>query len=295
MKQELSIANRLNWTKFNLETKKLSEILDIIKGGLYQLHDYSVGNYTLKDITKAIRNETDERIQNEMKAAYLPVVTLNGIWDGLRISQYSNVTALDFDYIYTEDDSKQMMERLIRSPYVVAVFHTFKKFRLKAIILHDNADPLMHKDMYEQLMTQFGISNLDESCKDLSRKTYLVWDEEIWINPSPVPFHYEPTGQQIPTQQSCIPLGKKSKSPFSIVNILNSSWKRQHPEYWQKGNRAISIFKCACQFCEYGVPQYMAEDYFLKNWEEDDLHETEIRGHVNGAYESAKYGSKNFY
>ena len=296
MKQQiLALANRLNWTKFNLETKNLGEILDIIKDGSYQLHDYSVGDYTLRDITDAIRKETDEIRQNVMKAAYLPIATFNGIWDGTRLSQYSNVTALDFDYIQTETESRSIMDALKTTPCVVAAFRTFKKHRLKVIILHDNNDPLKHKDLYEQLMMHFGLTFLDESCKDLSRKTFLAWDEDIWINPSPVAFHYEPTVQNKPVCQGKVSTGKKSKSPNSIINILNSSWRREHEEYWQKGNRATSIFKCACQFCEYGVPQDMAESYFINNWLDFDMQESEIRGHVNGAYHSAEFDSKIFY
>ncbi len=291
----LTLSQRLNWTKFNLETKSLAEILNIIKHGTYILHDDGLGDYKLKDITEAIREEANEQIQNDYKSKYLPVVHFNGVWDGAKISDYSNITALDFDLIQSEIQSKQIMDGLKNSSCVVAAFRTFKKYRLKAIILHDNTDPLKHKDLYEQLMIHFGVGNLDESCKDLSRKTFLAWDEDLWINPTPKPFHYEPKAQGMMFPSSCVSSQKKIKSPYSIRNILNSSWRRNNPEYWQKGQRATSIFKCACQFCEYGVPQGMAEEYFVNNWLDFDMPESEIIGHVNGAYRSAKFDSKIFH
>lgn len=174
----MTIAKRLQWTKFNLENKSLEEILGIIKTGNMALTDEQLGNYTLKDITEAIRKESDSTKQNEWKRLYVPVVTINGTWDGSRITQYSPYTALDFDNITSEADMMIAQNQLTQQPSTVAVFRTFKPYRLKAIIKHDNIDPAKHKDVYEQLMNLYGTGFLDESCKDLSRKTYLVWDEK---------------------------------------------------------------------------------------------------------------------
>lgn len=299
----MTIAKRLQWTKFNLENKSLEEILGIIKTGNMALTDEQLGNYTLKDITEAIRKESDSTKQNEWKRLYVPVVTINGTWDGSRITQYSPYTALDFDNITSEADMMIAQNQLTQQPSTVAVFRTFKPYRLKAIIKHDNIDPAKHKDVYEQLMNLYGTGFLDESCKDLSRKTYLVWDENLWINPQPVAFHYTQqqnrviqSNQTSHTTKGYILNGKR-KSPQSIINILNSSWRNKHPEYWQKGYRANSIFSCACQLCEYGVPQDMSESYFLNGgWIADDFDENEVIKQVSGAYnyKQKEYGIKNF-
>ncbi len=60
----LTLSQRLNWTKFNLETKSLAEILNIIKHGTYILHDDGLGDYKLKDITEAIREESNRLGKN---------------------------------------------------------------------------------------------------------------------------------------------------------------------------------------------------------------------------------------
>lgn len=296
MKKSISLASRLQNTKYGLVEKSIDEIIKIIRAGDLQLYDPDCGTYSLKDITNAIRNEPSSQRQNEWKARLMPVVFFNGVWDGARISEYSNITALDFDYIDTDEQLTQTLSKLKSSPYVMAVFRTFKPKRIKALVMHDNTTSDKHKEMYEQLIRLFGIDLIDTSCKDLSRKTFLPWDEDIWVNANCKPFHFIPNATNSNKPFSVNGNGK-TKSPQSIINILNSSWRKNHPEYWREGYRANSIFKCACQFCEYGVPQDMAEDYFLNGgWIADDFTADEVIKHVRGAYGCNKdnFDCKNF-
>lgn len=293
----ISIAKKLKYTKYGLEEKSIYDVLEIIVRGDMQLYDSECGHYDLKTITEAIRNQSDPEIQNEWKARFLPVAFLNGIWDGAKISAYSCVTALDFDHIQTKEELNNVIALLKSAPFVLAIFRTFKPMRIKALIMHNNTDPTKHTEMYEQITKLFGISLLDTGCKDLSRKTYLPWDEDIWVNPNCSKFQFAPNVTPIAAQAKRTYQGTKSKSPQSIINILNSSWRKNHPEYWKEGQRAQSIFKCACQFCEYGVPQDMAEYYFLNGgWIASDFTADEVIKHVRGAYGCNKnnFGSKDF-
>lgn len=295
MKNTISIASNLQRTKYGLFEKSIDEVIEIIRTGELQLYDQGCGTYTLRDITTAIRNEPNAQRQNEWKARFLPVVFFNGIWNGARIVKYSNITALDFDHITTDEQLNRTLSMLKSSPHVLTVFKTFKSRRIKALVIHDSTDSAKHKELYEQLIGLFSANVIDTSCKDLSRKTYLPWDKDIWVNPNYTPYHFVPTINITPFKASDI--SAKSKSPQSIINIFNSSWKKNHPEYWEEGYRANSIFKCACLFCEYGVPQDMAEDYFLNGgWIADDFTNDEVLKHVRGAYGYNKdnYGRKNF-
>lgn len=296
MKTKFTIARNLHYTKYGLIEKSINEVIDIIRAGDLQLYDPDCGTYSLKKITNAIRIEPSAQRQNDWKARFLPVVFFNGIWDGARISEYSNITALDFDFIDTDEQLAQTLSDLKRSPYVLAIFRTFKPKRIKALIIHDNTDPAKHKEMYEQLISLFGITLIDASCKDLSRKTYLPWDEDIWVNVNCTPYHFIPTAT-MPIKPFSVKGNGKTKSPQSIINIMNSSWRKNHSEYWREGYRANSIFKCACLFCEYGVPQDMAEDYFLNGgWIADEFTADEVIKHVRGAYGCNKnnFGCKDF-
>ena len=284
---------RVNYCKYGFEYMPIETVLEEIQKGSLQLFDDKLGSYSLQMITEAIRQNPDKNRQNLLKEVYLPAVCFNGIWNGREIIDYSSYTALDFDYIGSESEMMAVIALLKNTPFVLAVFRTFKPYRLKAIVKHDNQDKMLHKDMYEQLMKTFGIQQLDTDCKDLSRRNYLVWDNDIWINPNPIAYHYTPPLPQAPTFQISTNNGK-GKSPQSIINILNSSWKKNHPEYWQEGNRAKSIFLCACQFCKYGVPKDMAEDYFVNGWVATGMGRDEIVKQVRGAYAREIFDSKLF-
>lgn len=282
----LSYFDRIDWCHFGYHNISLEEIFQIIRTGELVLTDMANDTFTLRQITEAIRQQPDYNLKNAMKSAYCPAITVNGTWDGLRINNYSQYTALDFDNIKSPQDMDFKMATLRFKPYVVALFRTFKPHRFKAIVKHNNTDPAQHKDMYEQIMMDCGADDLDASCKDLSRRTYLVWDEGIWVNPDAVPFEYVPSK---PSVQQAMPVAHRSgkrKSPKSIISILNSSWHKNHPEYWKVGNRANSIFQCACQLCEYGVPEDMILDYFIGGgWIADDFSESEVIKQVEGAYD----------
>lgn len=284
---EITYLDRIDWCHFGYHNISLEEIFQIIRTGELVLTDMANDTFTLRQITEAIRQQPDYNLKNAMKSAYCPAITVNGTWDGLRINNYSQYTALDFDNIKSAQDMDFKMATLRFKPYAVALFRTFKPHRFKAIVKHNNNDPAQHKDMYEQIMMDCGADDLDASCKDLSRRTYLVWDKDIWVNPDPVPYDYVPS-PQIPVMPVVVrPVSSgKQKSPKSIICILNSSWHKNHPEYWKVGNRAISIFQCACCLCEYGVPGDMMLDYFLNGgWVADDFSENEVIKQVKGAYE----------
>lgn len=295
--KNISIAKRLNYTKYGLEEKSIYEVLEIIQRGNMQLYDSECGHYDLRKITELIRSQSDPKIQNEWKARFIPVVFFNGVWDGAKINSYSCITALDFDNINTEEELNNTIVLLKSAPFVLAIFRTFKPMRIKALVMHNNTESTKHTEMYEQLTKLFGINLLDIGCKDLSRKSYLPWDEDIWVNPNCSKYQFVPSVTPIAMQAKRTYQGSKSKSPQSIINIFNSSWRKNHPEYWKEGNRAQSIFKCACEFCIYGVPQDMAEEYFLNGgWIASDFTADEVIKHVRGAYGCNKnnYGSKDF-
>lgn len=295
---EITYFNRLDHCHYGFKNTSIDDVLKIIQSGDLLLNDIRAGNYTLRQITEAIRQQTDCDIQNSWKFKYCPTVSINGVWDGHKIVKYSRYTALDFDKIKSEQEMNWKMGTLRFTPYIVALFRTFKANRFKAIVLHNNTDPALHADMYEDLMKECGADSLDASCKDLSRRTYLAWDENIWINPNPVPYNYIPSlPQLLVSETDTTEVSENGKSPQSIICILNSYWHRKHPEYWETGKRAISIFQCACQLCEYGIPQDMSETYFLEGgWIADDFDENEVIKQVNGAYKYKRnvFGSKIF-
>lgn len=296
--KQVTLTQRINYTTFNLGYATVDDVVKIIKEGNILMNDYEYGQYTLRQAIEYIRNLGTKAEKQEWKARLLPAVAYNGVFSEVErhhLVQYSDVTAMDFDDIQNYDEMEYLWRRLVVTPCVCCVFVTPGGKGLKALVLHDNTDPAMHSDLYDQLLRKFNVASKDESCKDLARRNYLSYDPDIWTNPNPVPFHYVPTVKAAPTRQTNISTGK-NLSGRSIIHIMNSTWKRSHPEYWQEGHRAMSIFSLACRLCRWGVEEDLAMEYFINGWESDTMTEEEITGHVRNAYKTEKrnFGTDDF-
>ena len=234
MDSYITLAHRINHTRYNLSYPTLSRVTGMIRDGNMVLCDNQ-----------------------------LPTLAYNGTFSEIKrkhLISYSNVTAMDFDHIGTQAEMTDLRNWLIKTPCVLCVFVTPGGRGVKALILHDNTDPDRHRDLYAQLLDKFNVAGKDSACKDMARRNYLSYDPNIWMNPNPVSFHYIPT---VRAQGKVIqPHAERKVSDKSIINIINSLWKKNNPEYWKEGNRAESIFKLACLMCKWGVDESLARtDY----------------------------------
>lgn len=286
MNHFVTFVNRINHVKYNLDYWTVDDVVQIIRTGSMKLYDREYGSYTLRQAIEHIRTlpEKDKRVWKER---LLPAVAYNGKFAEVShtgLIEYSCMTAMDFDHIATPDEMIHLRNRLVKTPCVLMVFVTPYGHGLKALVLHGNTDKDRHVDLYEQLLQKFNVASKDVDCKDISRRHYLSYDPNIWVNPNPVPFHYVPTvNSQVKTVGHH---NGKSVSDQSIISIMNSVWKKNNPEYWQEGNRASSIFKLACMMCKWGVDEDLATDYFIKGWVNATMSEKEIQSHVGNAYKA---------
>ena len=125
----------------------------------------------------------------------LPAVTWNGTFKTKNRSgliHYSSFTALDFDHIQPEkmDEFGKWLQSF---SCVYAYYVTPSGKGYKAIILHDNYEPLYHYDLYNQLLKLFDCPENDTSTVDLARGNFLSYDPNLWKNPKPEPFHFIPS------------------------------------------------------------------------------------------------------
>lgn len=304
---KISLLQRINHTKSNLCYATVDDVVKIIREGNVLMNDNEFGDYTLRQAIEHIRSLKTNAEQQQWKLRLLPAVAYNGTFSEVNrngLIQYSDITALDFDNIHSNDEMCHLWRRLVKTPCVYCVFVTPSGDGLKALVLHDNTDPAMHGDLYNQLLQMFNVASKDVSCKDLARRNYLSYDPNIWVNPNPVPYHYVPTikptiqVQQVRQAQPQNHYAQTGKtiSDRSIISIMNSVWKKNNPEYWQEGHRACSIFKLACWLCKWGVDEDLALEYFIGGWESDTMTEDEISGHVTNAYKTEKdnFGTVDF-
>ena len=295
---KITYLKRINHTKYGLKTKSLDEIICTIRNGNLILHDNKYGDYTLKQIIDFFRSTNPIDLQ-DLKYRFLPAVAYNGTFSEISsngLTGYSWITALDFDHIDNYDDLVHLRNRLIKTSCVKCVFTTPSGHGLKAIVLHDNKDPQFHRDLYEQLLNKFDVASKDLSCKDIARRNYLSYDPDIWVNNNAIPYHYIPSIKDVQDNEQTGIHIKRRFSDKSIISIMNSTWKKNNPEYWYVGNRANSIFRLACLMCKWGIDESLAEEYFVSHWEDDTMSRNEILGHVGRAYkrEYGNFGTLDF-
>ena len=181
---KISLFNRI--TDINHpEEYDIDKVLDIIKTGSY----YHVAG-KVDAVRKAKTKEEKEKAK--MK---LPAVTWNGTFKTKNRSDlihYSSFTALDFDHIQPEkmDGFGKWLQGF---PCIYAYYVTPSGKGYKAIILHDNYEPLYHYDLYNQLLKLFDCPEIDKSTTDLARGNFLSYDPNLWKNPKPQPFHFIPS------------------------------------------------------------------------------------------------------
>lgn len=237
---KISLFNRI--TDINHpEEYDIDKVLDIIKTGSY----YHVAG-KVDAVRKAKTKEEKEKAK--MK---LPAVTWNGTFKTKNRSDlihYSSFTALDFDHIQPEkmDGFGKWLQGF---PCIYAYYVTPSGKGYKAIILHDNYEPLYHYDLYNQLLELFDCPEKDTSTVDLARGNFLSYDPNLWKNPNPQPFHFVPstpkpiildtvtetiirdeTGTEIMTEDDSYvanflnTLSRQVVSDDSIIRILGKIW-----------------------------------------------------------------------
>ena len=183
-KKKVSLFNRITDIKNPIQYN-IDDILAIIKSG---------SEFDLRKKVQDVRNAKDKDEKDEKKKR-IPAATVNGTFESKNkncLKVYSSYTALDFDHI-PEDEMQDFINNLKKSPHVYAGFKTSSGEGYKAIILHDNLEPLYHDDLYEQLLEYYNCEVKDTSTRDLARGNYLSYDPDLWINPDAVPFHFVPS------------------------------------------------------------------------------------------------------
>lgn len=292
------------------QTRKVDiwDILRTIKTGVYN-------GENLIPITQKIQQETNHGKQNDLKFRYLPCALYNGVFskksdDGLL--EYSQITAMDFDGFDNIEAMRHIRGRLEATPCVIAVFVTPSGKGLKALVIHDNDNPVYHKELYKQLLKKFQIQDAanDCSCCDLSRGNYICYDPTIWIRTeNVVPYHFEHNPNYTTPNKAksgvvdMVDVRKrveaifnsmaKVKSDSSIINIMNSAWRKK-PEMWMEGNRANSVFSMASQLCKFGVNIDAAIDYLKTAFTPVGLDDNEIVYQAGRGYacNAAGFGSE---
>lgn len=280
------------------EEYDIDKVLDIIKTSSY---------YHVAEKVDAVRKAKDDKAKNEAKMK-LPAVTWNGTFKTKNrndLIHYSSFTALDFDHIQPEkmDEFGKWLQSF---PCIYAYYVTPSGKGYKAIILHDNYEPLYHYDLYNQLLELFDCPEKDTSTTDLARGNFLSYDPNLWKNPNPQPFHFVPstpkpiildtvtetiirdeTGTEIMTEDDSYvakflnTLSRQVVSDDSIIRILGTIWTGKSIANG-RNNTAMSY---AGVLCKAGVEKDRAKSFIEELIPDYDI--TEI---IEYAYSHNTFG-----
>lgn len=294
---KISLFNRI--TDINHpEEYDIDKVLDIIKTGSY----YHVAG-KVDAVRKAKTKEEKEKAK--MK---LPAVTWNGTFKTKNrndLIHYSSFTALDFDHIQPEKmDGFGKWLQSFQCVYAYYITPSGKGY--KAIILHDNYEPLYHYDLYNQLLKLFDCPEIDKSTTDLARGNFLSYDPNLWKNPKPQPFHFIPStpepiisetvtetiikdeaGNEMITEDDSYvakflnTLSRQVVSDDSIIRILGKIWTGKSIA----NGRNNTTMSYAGVLCKAGVEKDRAKSFIEKLIPDFDI--TEI---IEYAYSHNTFG-----
>lgn len=280
------------------EEYDIDKVLDIIKTDSY----YHVAG-KVDAVRKAKTKEEKEKAK--MK---LPAVTWNGTFKTKNRSDlihYSSFTALDFDHIQPEKmDGFGKWLQSFQCVYAYYITPSGKGY--KAIILHDNYEPLYHYDLYNQLLKLFDCPEIDKSTTDLARGNFLSYDPNLWKNPNPEPFHFVPStsepvipetvtetiikdeaGNEMITEDDSYvakflnTLSRQVVSDDSIIRILGKIWTGKSIA----NGRNNTTMSYAGVLCKAGVEKDRAKSFIEKLIPDFDI--TEI---IEYAYSHNTFG-----
>ena len=152
---------------------------------LYQmLFDIMNGKY--KEVVEAVRNEKDEAKQKELKAK-LPCFMPSGTFSGKAekdLKYHSGYLCLDIDERDNKDleDFAMLKEEIKSIPYVMYCVKSCRGKGYMCLIPID--EPTLHRQYFRTLQHAFAKANIqiDKSCVDVSRKRFVTYDPQPYIN-----------------------------------------------------------------------------------------------------------------
>ena len=292
----------------------------------YVLLEMVAKDEQLKQQTEIVRNQPDEKTFKEEKRK-LPMIAPSGVFtyrndniDNLR--EYSSIMVLDLDKFPDHETANGFKQKLIQYAnqlHIYAVWFSPSNKGLKVAMLHDNANPEYHYNLFMQIKFKLypNTEQFDMKCGNLSRTCFLSYDPDVWLNPEReklTPFHfvYDPQYPNIPPRD----YGSKGYSSTEfrhtdeemrlnsvfqaqwkdkqLVNYADKHWRKEYPDSYKDGNRHKSILSRAKWLCLYGVLFDDAVSYLKATFGRHGIDERDIEEMTINNYNSnrGKFGSK---
>ena len=296
-------------------TCTLEEILQNIKFGYYR---------NQVNIVRSRQNKDDYRKEKKK----LPMFTASGVFSYRddyidRLSCYSNIIVADFDHFNSRNEALAFKAKLIQyaNPlHLASVFESPGGLGVKALLLHDNKEPMEHTRLFQQIKRDLFPNTLefDMNCGNLSRTCFVSYDPDLFINRDSglQPYHFIPdetilinvkkerhqvgntqkpfvhTDSQLFWHKTIdmkekLALGLKRDSDLSLMDWMKRKWDVLFPEAYEDGNRHRSILSRGKSFCEAGILMENATHCLVQIFTRHGISEEEIVNMVNYCYNTS--------
>lgn len=282
----------------NPVTRPLLEILEEIKKGTTEL----------RRRVEKVRKEKDHNKQGALKTALLSVFCVSGIFSQRKdagLTLMSGVICIDLDDV---KDVKAEKKRLRGYPYVLSVFRSPSGNGLKVIVLHDLTDLLRHKDLYNHLATEMGLTGrtdlkFDTSCSNVSRACFISYDPDLYLNKKASSFHVDLGTLPVSTSpgkvkdakgKADISVTAKGKAPIVLLtdaeeikqNIVETHGLFEEYYSMYPGTRNANLFILASFLKDKGIPEESATDYLIAYYHDsgNGFVAGEMESTINSAY-----------
>lgn len=236
-----------------------------------------------KKTIEEIRLISDNDVRNSIKKK-LPAATFAGVFSARRLDAFispSGIVCCDFDKL-SHQRLKELRGIFKNDEHVYACFVSPSGSGLKVLVKASYNTQEEYKSVFYALDKHFGmLDSFDMNTSDMSRATYMSYDEDIYVNEASKVF--EEYVDDINAYQS----KRNLSTPQGIFSHLEK-WLDNKGKKYIKGERNPYLYVMASAACRYGVREESFVELFINR--HSDLSRHEIVQTVKSAYKRNDFG-----
>lgn len=233
------------------------------------------------DVINKLRALPNHDQEKELKKK-LPLIC----WSGTFLKRTDNDCIKHSGLICLDFDDESFDTIMQKKEYIYAAFISPTGTGVKVLvripeIIKD------HGDYYLSLADYFGLTTIDEKCKNISRGCYLSYDPNMYWNPD-APIYYKLLPKKEVKYEK-----QQARNPYYVTDddkIIDRLVK-QHEHEWHKGNRNNACYFLACELNRFGISESTAINVMLR-YVEEGFSESEMRRTTKSAYQTNQHEHK---
>lgn len=227
------------------------------------------------EIINQLRALPDHDQERELKKK-LPLIC----WSGTFLKRTDNDCIKHSGLICLDFDDESFDTIMQKKEFIYAAFISPTGTGVKVLvripeIIKD------HGDYYLSLADYFGLTSIDEKCKNISRGCYLSYDPNLYHNPDAPVFYKLLPKKEVKYEK------QQARNPYYVnsEDKIIDRLVKQHEHEWSEGNRNNACYYLACELNRFGISEATAVSVMLR-YVEEGFPEWEMRRTTQSAYKT---------